>query len=515
MNTGRNRRDEGSNLIEIVVTIGLIGILSVSLLGAIGVIFRSEDGVATMVTESHDVQQAVNYVARDIQSGPASPDRYRIGTDADVGSGCSSSGNDNVLRIDYGATFVAYRIDQSSGTAAALDRFECNADGSLRSRINIADHLIDDGVTPPAAASLLVKGVPAGAPEVDRVVLEMAQTRGIERVSGSPRAENELADAVVAGDCTADPLEQTLGFSTFVRGDVRFTNGPQIKWTSGIGGNLSFTGGVSVGQNLNSDDELPSIEPFGTALYVHRVDWGASSGSLTMHSNKDMVIDDRSNTYIPGSGKSAYELGGSSSNPRIVANGQSSVLPIDDEIDFDNAFQVLRACSIALAQLPNDSCANCAVHLEIMDQNASGPYPGVSAGTNMKLRIVPGKVNVLNVMAADFVQMRNMSFDGIKPGTHEPLIVNVMDSGVVTLTDYPGQGGIGEWVKSTLWNFPNATEVRLLSNNDDVWGTIFAPLAHVDSAVKIEGGVVAKSWTHDSREVNGPRVFTGIIDWNQ
>ncbi|MCB0966018.1 MAG: choice-of-anchor A family protein [Ilumatobacter sp.] len=512
--TAERRRDRGSNLIEIVITIGLIGILSVSLLAAIGVIFRTEDGVATMVTESHDVQQAVNYVARDIQSGPSSPDGYRTGGDPDVGSGCSALGADNVLRIDYGSTFVAYRIERTTDEVASLDRYECNADGSVRETINIADHLVDDGVTPPAAASLLVKAVPLGAPEVDRIVLELSQSRGVERVSGSPRAENELADAVVAGDCTNDPLEQTLGFSTFIRDDVRFTNGPQIKWTSGIGGNLSFTGGVSVGQNINSDDELPSIEPFGTALYVHRVDWAGSNGSLTMHSNKDMVIDDRSNTYIPGNAKSAYELNGSPSNPKIVANGQSSVLPIDDEIDFANAFEVLRSCSVALGQLPDKSCADCAVHLQLLDQNASGPYPGVSANTNMKLRIVPGKVNVLNVMAADFVQMQNMSFDGPKPGPNQPLIVNIIDSGIVTLTDYPGQGGIGEWVKSTLWNFPNASEVRLLSNNDDVWGTIFAPLAHVDSAVKIEGGVVARSWTHDSREVNGPRVFTGIIDWD-
>ncbi|TDT15462.1 choice-of-anchor A domain-containing protein [Ilumatobacter fluminis] len=507
-------RDRGSNLIEIVVTIGLIGILSVSLLAAIGVIFRTEDGVATMVTESHDVQQAVNYVARDIQSGPASPLAYRTAAHLDVGSGCSASGTDNILRIDYGTTFVAYRVENTTDTNARLDRYECNSDGSVREVINIADHLVDDGTVSPASANLLVKGVPAGAPEVDRVVIELQQSGGPQRLSGSPRAENQLADAVVAGDCTADPLEETLGFSTFIKGDVRFTNGPQIKWTSGIGGSLSFTGGVNVGQNINSDDELPSIEPFGTALYVHRVDWASTTGTLTMHSNKDMVIDDRSNTYIPGSAKSAYQLNGSPSNGEIRANGQSRIFPIDDEIDFDNAFEVLRSCSIALAHLPDTSCSNCAVHLEILDQNGSGPYPGVSAGTNMKLRMVPGKVNVLNVAAADFVRMKNMSFIGTSPGPNEPLIVNITDSGVVTLDDYPGQGGIGSWVTSTLWNFPNASEVHLLSNNDDVWGTIFAPLAHVHSEVKIEGGVVARSWTHDSREVNGPRVFSGTIDWD-
>jgi choice-of-anchor A domain-containing protein len=65
-----------------------------------------------------------------------------------------------------------------------------------------------------------------------------------------------------------------------------------------------------------------------------------------------------------------------------------------------------------------------------------------------------------------------------------------------------------------LWNFPNASEVVLESGNDGVWGTIFAPGAHVKSAVKIEGGVVAASWEHDAREVNGPRVFTGLIDWD-
>jgi hypothetical protein len=83
-----------------------------------------------------------------------------------------------------------------------------------------------------------------------------------------------------------------------------------------------------------------------------------------------------------------------------------------------------------------------------------------------------------------------------------------------TTTTTTTAGGIGSWVRSTLWNFPNAHTVRLQSGGDGVWGTVFAPAAHVISNVKIEGGVVAAQWTHDGREVNGARVFTGQIDWD-
>ena len=121
---------------------------------------------------------------------------------------------------------------------------------------------------------------------------------------------------------------------------------------------------------------------------------------------------------------------------------------------------------------------------------------------------------MLNITAAAFAAMGNMSFVGPAPSATTPFVVNIVDSGDVVLPTYPGQGGIGDWVRSTIWNFPNAETVRLESGNDGVWGTVFAPTAHVISGVKIEGGVVAAQWTHDSREVNGARVFTGQIDWD-
>ncbi len=510
-NHGRGR-DTGTTLVEVLFTIVVMGIVAVVVLGGISVIFRSSDGVGVRITEAHDLQQLVNYLPGDVQGAPVEVSAYRTSADGDSGSGCSPAGNDNVLRIDDGANSTAYRVTRADGIAA-LDRYRCSG-STVIDVLNIADHLIDEPGTEPAVAEIVLQADTTGVPQVDRVTIRLTQTNEMSEVSASPRAESALAAPVVAGDCAADPMEQTLNFATFVRGDVRLTNNPQVKWASAVGGSLSFSNSASIGQNINSDDELPTISPFGTALYVGRVDWSISSGSLTMHSNRDVVIDDRSNTTIADNGKSAYELGGSTSNPRIVANGQSEVLPIEQDIDFDNAFSVLRACSLALAQLPSGSCTSCAVHLEILNQNANGPYPGVDAGTNMKLRLVPGKVNVLNINAADFEVMGNMSFDGPAPDQNTPLIVNVMDGGRVELDGYPGQGGIGSWVKSTLWNFPNASEVVLESGNDGVWGTIFAPAAHVKSAVKIEGGVVAASWEHDAREVNGPRVFTGLIDWD-
>lgn len=511
--SGGRPGDRGNTVIEIVMTIAILGIITSVVFGGIGVIFASKDGVSTRVAEAHDLQQLISYLPSDVQAGPLEVAAYSTSTSGASGSGCSPDGSDNVLRIVDGESSTAYTVIDEGTGVARLDRYRCSG-GAVVDVVNIADRLVVSAETEPASAEVVLKADTTGVPEVDHVILSLNQTTGDSQVSASPRSEPMLAAPVTGGDCSNDPMEETLGFATFVRSDVHLTNNPQIKWASGIGGSLSFANSASIGQNINSDAELPTVTPFGTALYIGRVDWARSSGTLTMHSNRDVVIDDRSNTTIAANGKSAWWLTGNSSDPKISANGQSDILPIDEEIDFENAFATLRACSLAMAQLPNAGCAGCAVHLEILDQNGSGPYPGVASGTNMKLQLTPGKANVLNISAADFAAMGNMSFVSSQPDQNTPLIVNIMDSGRVVLPRFPNQGGIGNWVKSTIWNFPNATEVVMQSGNDGVWGTVFAPQAHVVSSVKIEGGVVAASWDHDAREVNGPRVFTGSIAWD-
>ena len=49
---------------------------------------------------------------------------------------------------------------------------------------------------------------------------------------------------------------------------------------------------------------------------------------------------------------------------------------------------------------------------------------------------------------------------------------------------------------------------------DGVWGTLFAPYAHVTASAKIEGGVIARSFDFSGSSINPSRSFDGIVTWD-
>ncbi|MEQ9162426.1 MAG: choice-of-anchor A family protein [Ilumatobacter fluminis] len=501
-------------LTEVVVTVGLLALISTVIVGAVSVVFRSERGVTTAVAESHDVQQAVNYFYLDVQSGPFDPSSYRSSTDSDRGSGCDDVGSDNVFRFDDDDRRVAYRLIPS-GDLAALDRYECDFDGtawSVRSRVNIADSLDTTSGNP---VSVTVASTASGD-EVEQVEMAFAQSAGDQVVAAAPRAETGVSAASL-GDCDNNPLKATEGFETFVEGDVHIV-GSQVKRSLAVGGNLSFSGNVAVGQNMNHTADYPVTVGYTNAsLIVGNVAWAATpdQSKITLHSGTDGVFGTFVDSSKTKSGQNWTVFPKNrTDNKRPEIKLQNGGQPYENvsPIAFSDAFDDLRACSDLMAALP-DQCA-CAEMVSLTNVNGN-TYEGTASNNSVKLVLQAGKVNAFNVPEANLDQLRDIKWSSAAPSTTTPLIINVIGGPDVTFEPPQIQGG-GSTAQSIIWNFPHATGTVTIAGGggDGVWGTVFAPYAHVTATTKIEGGVVAKKFTFSGSSINPSRSFEGTINWD-
>lgn len=517
--TDRFRRDRGMSLLEVMVVVGLMGLIGTVVVGAITVVFRTHQGVTNTTAVSHDVQQAVSFVHQDVQSGPRDIDSYRATTGAPGtrGSGCDDAGDENVLRFDTSDRRIAYRL-VVDGDGAMLDRHVCARSGSSweeQSVVNIADALdASDGA--PAVAEVVPSTDDPTA--VGRVVMSLTPVLGeVQELSAAPRAE-EIADAPVAsvGTCTQDPLAAAENFQTFIEFDAHL-DGTQVKHSLGVGGSLSFDGNVSVGQNINQQSQRPETQGLEQAgLFVHRVDWsstGANAG-LTVHAGGDAAIEDASNVEVAAQGQNftVYESGDSNGRPDIKVQNGGQVLLDDTWVDFDAAFAELRSCSDRLAALPAD--CSCADHVGLTNVNGD-TYEGTAANSSVKLVLAPGRVNAFNVPEANMADLVDVKWASQFPSASSPLIINVASGPDLTFTP-PQLQGAGSTASYVVWNFPNVTGTLSIAGGggDGVWGTVFAPYAHVTASSKIEGGVIARSFDFTGSSINPSRSFEGVVPWD-
>lgn len=510
-----DRRDAGMTLIELLVTMGLLGLISAVVVGAVTVVFRSEAGVTNTVGQAHDLQQAVNYFHLDVQSGPALAAQYKASTSAARGSGCSDSGSDNVFRYDADDRRIAYRLS-TSGAIGELDRYECAFNGSSYDEVavvNIAD-LLDASSGTPVSVSLATRTNADSEVIVDRVTMTFAQTITDREVSAAPNAEVGL-DAPSLGVCADDPLSAAENFDTFVETDVHLTS--SVKRSLAVGGALSWDGNLSVGQNMNGSTEFPvSTGLSNAALLVGSVDWSSVVGNsnLTVHSGADAAFGDFSNADVgsQGQNKTVFELGDGNQKPAIkLQNGGTEIQNVSP-IDFAAAFVELRACSDLLASMP--AGCSCAEFVDLLNVNGD-PYEGTANNDSIKLVLQPGTVNVLNLTEQHLDDLHDIKWDAQAPSATSPLIVNVASGADMTFTppQIQGAGGTASYI---LWNFPNVTGTLTVSGGGGagVWGTIFAPYADVVADVKIEGGVIAETFTFSGQSINPSRSFEGLIPWD-
>lgn len=500
------RRDAGMTLTEVMVVIAVLGIVTVVVVGAIAVVFRSDSSVADTVAETHDVQQAVNYFPLDVQSGPVAVADYELDPST-IEAGCGDATATNVVSFQTAAVRVAYLATTVDGIAS-LDRYECEWAGSSWTVIdtqNIADSL-DASAGDPVEVTVVPESsaVPVDEQLVAEVVMRFTQQVDAPEIIASPNADVVLEPAVSVGTCSTDnPVAAALDFGAFVETDVRLEGG-NVLGPLATGGTLTWVPNTTVAQNKSNS------KYHGVGLYAGDLGWGTSGTKLAVFKG-DIVI-----------GGSVHEQSGrlyadsSTSGQYVELNGGAKFEDLGTythPIDFAAAFDELRACSGALAGLP-DSCSNCAHEVAILDPDTGSAYePGVSI--KMKFDISGPGANVLNLPES------YVSSGAVQEFSHQgglsqskPLIVNVIDDGdgvidfSVTNSSWQNLGN----QKNVLVNFPNATAVTF---TDRFNGAVLAPFADVTTSQEFSGSVIAASWTHTAGTVHNDKdPFDGDIDFD-
>lgn len=511
------RRDAGMTLIEMITVVTILGAVSVVVLAAVSVVFRTHAGVVNTTASSHDLQHAVSFFHSDVQSaaGEVAGFRATSGAAGDTGSGCSESGNDNVLRLDTGERRIAYRL-VTDGDTAVLDRHRCVADGSAwveESSINVADAL--DPTNGPAAAATVV-AVPGDPSSVDRVVLSLSsKVLGEQEISAAPR-EGVLAPppapTLTPSACdTANPIAAAAGSQSIVRGDFHLARGNV--WRSlVVGGALSFEVRHVVGLRMRPGDS-PSIAGLeGAALYTGSIDWSratASRARVMIGSGADAAIADLSNSerrFIQRN-EFVYEAGDRNRWPRLVVLRSADLLTGPIAFDFAEAFDDLAGCSRRLAQLPG-VCDDCASHVGLTALNG-GAYEGTSADSRVLVALDPDRANTLNLTDHHLSDLTHIRVSDT-PTASAPLIINVATGADAALTLPNFKPSSSDYI---VWNFPDVTGTLTLSGS--VSGTILAPTAHVATDSVITGGIIASSVDYSGTAINSAsRSFEGEIAWD-
>ena len=348
------------------------------------------------------------------------------------------------------------------------------------------------------------------------------------------------------------PTSAAHRFNIFVKGDLILhpneTEGPIA-----VGGNLTsnqyqisfnknhgafFVGGQSIGLAVRGGVKLNS----GTLHingdnYIKIGQCAPSNGTVT---NLKVWYKDRNNAI--SNIRITEENGGWDSQPNININASVNTFggmdavnanPICENIfgtgagqlDIDGAFTTLIQKSGQLKELADN--------LPILTQNGN-PIPGAETGPysdptkfdqNPKIRVVPGKINVLTVSAKVWNSINNINFENVPEGpqlgtTDEQykngggkfgLIINIIDfptfcgeNGGNNTIKFPNVGGLSDSKGSLIiYNFPDATKGLRVSGSV-IFGTIFAPQADLIKANNgnINGQIIAKSFEHNGDEIH-------------
>lgn len=506
------RDDRGATLVELIAVIAIMGGVVTVLASSITMILRNHGRVSATVSMSHDRQQTVNYFPGDVAVAPTDPAAFRVDGEPSCGSGT------NILSIDYPSDSSVSYVLSTDGT---LTRQLCEPGVPVRT-VRVADDLAADAGVPARAIIHTHDG------EVTEVQLDLfhGRTSGTAVASSSaaefratPRSSDQMPPSppppAPSGLCDSNnPLDGALGFLSFVEQDVHLGSGSQVYKAIGVGGSFSFSNGAQIAGHGGH----PSFTPADVGLYARRVNWTASSGELQVNGNPGHVIiaeavEDVDLTTEQLANISYIRGPGSTAPPQIKAqNGQLKKEAPGYAVDFPAAFERLRSCSADLYRLPS-SCPGCATHIVPLHINANPsdliPYTGSG---DLRISLQPGMTNVLNVTEAQLHQITNTpAWLDTTPNQIDALIVNVIDvdgNGVIDVKPV----NFSNYTTKVLWNFHDVHTVNITGG---IWGTVFAPDAHVQATGNIQGNLVARSFSHSGGVVNEANAFAGQVRWER
>lgn len=181
------RRDRGVTLVEMLLSIALVGIIMGSVTSATIVLFRNTGTTTEQVAAAQDTRQLVSYFPGDVRSS----ERFAIHNGGrGVASGCTGVPANTRLHLELvssdGSTRTEYRTANAGGRAT-LHRWVCSGSGGgAGTSVRLSDDL--DPARPVTTRQVAVEGNPGSSR------LEMH----LHRISGS-------SIVVSATPFTADP----------------------------------------------------------------------------------------------------------------------------------------------------------------------------------------------------------------------------------------------------------------------------------------------------------------------
>jgi choice-of-anchor A domain-containing protein/prepilin-type N-terminal cleavage/methylation domain-containing protein len=442
------RADRGFTLVEVLVSIVLLGLGGVAVLGAVAASARGSN-----VQRHHANAQSVAAAAADALMGlrpvpcTTAADDYQTAARASVDALALSGGWS-------GSTLTVTKVQEWNATAKAFDSGCVTTNPEL--------------VTP-QLVSLRVAGTDGGT------------TKEFQVVTGA------IPDHVRIG------LPWVFGqapFALVAFGDVHMEGQLHVWGGAAIGGDLSFSG-----NNAEIGKDSPGVFIAGTdsepssLLVEGKVDWTKSDGVLKVMSGWVHVNDmSNSKTEIVSSHLAIQPTAGGSTMIDFQDTGSDSQINQQHTVnqgglyDFEAAQHVFTEVSLAMAALPGQ-CAD-ATSARLVDNKG---VPATSG--NAFWEITPNRVNVLTTTIAGLGPMDSINNNGPSADHDTPLIINVMDAGAVVFD----KGDISQNMDPyTIWNFPYATSIDVTGL---VSGTLYAPNAAVTLQSEVRGALLADSVT--------------------
>ncbi len=293
-----------------------------------------------------------------------------------------------------------------------------------------------------------------------------------------------IAVAAPASAAGTNPLSSLDDFTVLTEGDATTTgSASETEGSWAVGGALTVNKSYVIGGTHGAT--LPVLDGKSTQLLVNgKIVFGSVSGeALDVNSGVTRVGDTAG--YAVTEGKKFHTSADASTFHRMYSDATIDQVGASGLYGstFPTAFSDLRSRSSAIA-----SYGSGAVNLVTLHQPST-----VGGSGDADVTLVSGTVNLLRVSSASLSSIPNIWFKTVQPSSTTPFIIDVTDTGTVSLSA-PVVRNVDQ--SSVLWNFAGATTLNLngQGGNGYVEGSILAPNAQLNfQSGYVEGQIAAKS----------------------